>query len=368
MAMQFSLTKSILRHFACALLISLCVTAQNGGGREIVLAKCWEIGTVEAPLAKVSDGTNLYFLTDGSLQAYELRSGKKVWSTELGGKTASNLAANEESLFVVSNPVGTAESARSVSVLRSISKESGITNWSANLRFSERSVLSVTPHGLVSFGFESVSALYPLTGQIKWTTGISEPVSSEPAFSSGLIVFGTKNKTINALRGDTGAIVFRHSVSFAPSAVQIVSENELVWGDDRGNLASMDRVGDISWKFKSGARISDISLSGETLLVTSHDNFIYAVSSDSGSVQWKKRMPGRVSEKPLIAGELAIVIVAGEKEAQLIHIGNGRSLGSLNADKIDFFIGVPMMSKENSFVFGTSDGFVSYTQTKCPAQ
>ena len=141
----------LLTAFPIAVVDLSAQTARPGG---TFLKKCWEYkveGLPSNPLA--SDDRKIFFSTEaGGVHAIDAKTSTNVWTTELGGDIVSNLLVTDSSVFVVSNPVANDGNDVNASILRSLSKETGITNWSVRLPFSERIFLGGTQNSLIAVG------------------------------------------------------------------------------------------------------------------------------------------------------------------------------------------------------------------------
>lgn len=143
--MLFSISTQILRQTVSLLILLVVIAApgiflaQGAGSPVVTLKKCWE-HRVEAPALNALASDNIKVFTgtgSGSIQAIGARTGDIVWTSELGGEIVSNFVLSETSLFAISNPLTAKESGTNGSILRSISKETGITNWTVRLPSSE---------------------------------------------------------------------------------------------------------------------------------------------------------------------------------------------------------------------------------------
>ena len=97
--------------------------------------KCWEYGAAPdlATLA-AADAANVYFIDrDGKLQSIDWNTGSKLWGSELGGEVVSNLLVTDSAIFVATAAQQGQDGSRGRTVLRAISKQTGITVWSTDI-------------------------------------------------------------------------------------------------------------------------------------------------------------------------------------------------------------------------------------------
>jgi outer membrane protein assembly factor BamB len=350
------------------LVFSIQSFAQNGESSPAKLTKCSEF-QIESPVADAlsTDAQRVYIgMADGSLRALNSNISSGLWRTELGGEIVSNIVSAEAGIFVISNPVKAADAIPAESVLRSLSKETGVPNWSVRLPHSERFFIG-SIQGVVSVvsldGW--VASIDTLAGRIKWQTPPFGKITARPSFLTG-ISFGTFEKKIIIVSAETGETVFNVSVDFMPTAITYPSPDTLVVGDERGNVASIGvPAGKNIWRFKSGAAISFVQVSKEGLYITSLDNFIYLISMYNGDVIWKRRLSGRVIEGGLVLDGFVAVLIFGENSAFLIDSKKGKIVDQLEQNERNFINQVPVASRNSSLLTMTSDIVTLYSIKNC---
>ncbi len=333
------------------------------------LTKCSEY-RIETPVSEAlaADGQRVFVgTTDGSVRALDPAISSPIWTSELGGEIVSNIASAETGIIVVSNPIKAAESAAAESVLRFLSKETGVPNWTIRLPFSEGFFLGNGRGTLAAVSSEGwIIAIEPQTGRILWRTQSFGKITARPSFSPQGIAFGTGDKNIYIVSRETGETLFKRAADFVPTAITNPDPEVLVAGDERGNVASIDVTGGKNiWKFKSGAGISFVSVSKDGLLITSLDNFIYLISMYNGDVIWKRRLPGRVIQGGLIVDGFIIVLIYGENSAFLIDIRKGKIVDQLPQNDKNFVNQVPVFARDGKFLVTTPDGVTTYSINGC---
>jgi outer membrane protein assembly factor BamB len=342
--------------------------AQNSESDTVKLTKCSEF-QIESPVADAlsADAQKVYIGTaDGSVRALNSTISSGLWRTELGGEIVSNIVSPEAGLFVISNPVKSADAVSTESVLRSLSKETGVPNWSVRLPFSERFFIG-SIQGVVSVVSSDgwVASIDTLAGRIRWQTPSFGKVTARPSFLNG-ISFGTVEKKVIIVSAETGEIVFKVSTDFIPTAITYPSPDTLVVGDERGNVASIGVPGGKNiWKFKSGAAISFVQVSKEGLYITSLDNFIYLISMYNGDVIWKRRLPGRVIEGGVVLDGYVAVLIFGENSAFLIDSKKGKIVDQLEQTDKNFVNQVPVAIRNSGLLTITSDTVTLYSIKNC---
>ncbi|MEO6049794.1 MAG: hypothetical protein ABIP78_00480, partial [Pyrinomonadaceae bacterium] len=126
----------------CSLLLTANVFGQSKSGGDVVVTKCWSYPTGETSGKVLASDTSHVFLGFGLAKVEALSfDGKKMWSSELGGDINSNFLALDSALMVVTSTVSTDPETHGGSVLRNLSKQTGITNWTLKLPDAENHFL-----------------------------------------------------------------------------------------------------------------------------------------------------------------------------------------------------------------------------------
>src|SRR5664279_2792943 len=123
----------------CPYLFYAGVAAQKKPAAEVDLTKCWSYRIGDAAARQIaSDASRVFLGLDGAkIEALSL-DGKKIWATELGGELSSNILAPDVGLFLVTSTVAPNASKPAGSVLRALSAETGVTNWTLKLPDAEK--------------------------------------------------------------------------------------------------------------------------------------------------------------------------------------------------------------------------------------
>lgn len=329
--------------------------------------KCWSYKVSETDSISLASDDR-YILVSGADAHIVLLSqatGERIWATELGGETVSNIYLGPNSVFIVtqSPAVGTQQPAR---VLRSLSKETGLTNWSVAesgggptlITGEDAKVTILSSSGSVR-GYETE------TGKQLWEREFAQILLGAVWTGGGKISFSTRENGLFILDSSTGRTVFQKKLDRAATSIAVPNEKTIVWGDETGQVISQNiGTGRANWRLKQGGKVSDMRLFEGGVLVSSFDNFVYFVSLGSGNVRWKKRQPGRISRASIFEDHAAVLVGYGENSAALIDLQNGKPINQLSDDSA--FVGGPVISK-TSLVFATTEGVTAYGQNGCAA-
>ena len=153
-----------------ALFSSIALSAQTDEA-PFSLKKCWEYPTSDLiGRGLVSDVSKVYLSEVGArLEAVSINDGKKLCFSDLGGEIVSNIAERETAVFVVSRSNEAAASKRSKTVLRSLSKETGITNWVTELEDAAIVYLGISNQTLIAVSDSgNIAAVDAGSGAVRW--------------------------------------------------------------------------------------------------------------------------------------------------------------------------------------------------------
>lgn len=338
----------------CALLLALnavAIFAQKKDSPQVTLTKCWSLDVdAKAGGSIVTDGRQIYVGSAGAkIDAVSL-AGNKLWSAELGGEINSNLAAGDTGLLVATAAVSDGNT--SGNTLRSISKETGVTNWSVKLPVAAEHFLRARGGEIVVVSKNGiVQLLNAKDGSVKWRREIAEGFSSRPAFSNEKVVVSTTTRQVFAVSLSSGEIETIRKPENAVSSLGHFDNGGLIVGDERGGVSYFSSIGEkADWKFRSGGSVSAIFAVNGSVLFTSHDNFAYLLSSSSGASKWKRRLSGRVTRIATFENKFAIVSSIDDHSVVVVDLSNGKTIGQIPLADDETAVNDPVAGSGSIFV------------------
>lgn len=334
-----------------------------------IFSKCWDY-KVDSKLDSgiAVDTTSVYFLDDeNKLTGVDLTTGNKLWSTELGGPVISNLLILRDSILFVTSSQSERPNAVSRVTLRSTSRRTGITEWTAEVTSAPQVWIGFVNDQIVTVGADgSVSALANGGGKLIWQRNLNSIVTATPYFyKTGVEVATTKNEVLS-ISGSDGRVHLDWMSEFLPTAILIDTKGRLVVGDERGNFVSVSSDGTRLWGFRNGAQISSATLFGTDYLAASYDNFLYKLSRH-GNVKWKRRLSGRINDGPFILGNTAVVSIVGTGSVYVLDLENGKISNRIEmGDEVT--VRVASARNGSGFAVAAPGEITYFSTTKCPAK
>lgn len=349
------------------LLAAFAVFAQEKPAEtEIVATKCWAY-EVQTGRRLSSDGARIFLATaEARIEAVSI-DGRKLWSSELGGETASNLLVTDGGVFVASAVTPTGDKAATAS-LRLLSLDTGITSQTIKLPDASQHFLHQVNGSLIVVSENgTIQSLDAKTGVVRWRREIAERFAGEPYFGAEKVIVSSAAKALFTVLLTTGEIESMRKLASQPTAALHTATGELVTGDERGGISLFqnDKNGEY-WRFKSGASISSVRLIGGNFLAASNDNFIYMLTPRSGGMAWKRRLAGRVTQIGMLENSLALVSSLEENGATFISLAGGKQLGQITLDEGEFLTANPVSASGLILVL-TNDRLIAYSLNGCPS-
>jgi outer membrane protein assembly factor BamB len=356
----------------CTLLFLSSVAARTAGSlapSSGVFGKCWEYrSSPNLGTGIAADTSSVYFLDDeNKLTGIDLVTGTKTGASDPGGSVASNLLVLNDSILFVTNSQSDASTLPIKSMIQSLSRKTGVTEWSAGIISSSKVWLGSMTGVVVAVGSDgAVAAISSADGKAIWRTDLKSSVSAAPYFRENGIEIATSSGEVVRVAGGDGRVHVRWKVEYLPTAVLVDLRGRLVIGDDRGNLVSVSSNGDEIWSFRNGAQISSAALYGSYYLAASYDNFVYKLSR-SGDVKWKRRLSGRVNDGPLVLGDTALISIVGSGSVYLLDLKNGKISNRIDSGGDEVSLRVTTSPDGLGFAIAGPSG-ISYFSIKCPVK
>ena len=352
--------------------ISLCAFFSFDLGQikpvvEIDVTKCWSHQTGDLITKTLAtDGIRVYSGSSGAKVEALQFDGKKVWSSELGGDISSNILAVDGGLFLVTSTISNTPAAAGGSILRSLSKETGVTNWALKLSEANKYFLAdFNGFVIVVSDNGKIASIDAKTGAIKWKREIAEGFVAEPVFAGDFVTVAATGNQIFNVSMATGEIDSMRKLTFAVTALGRLLNGAVVAGDDRGSVSMIPSGTDKAyWKFKSGGEISAILPFDGNILTASHDNFVYFLTQ-RGGLEWKRRLAGRIAQIAPVLDKFILLSSFEEHGAALIDISTGKLAGQIALGSEESLSAKPISSNGLIFV-ATDEAIYAYSLNGCP--
>lgn len=335
---------------------------------------CWVYPTNKlTDLQFASDNDlNIYSaLLDGKLISIKGTSGEKRWESDLGGSILSAPLVDAFNVYVAAGYInerilgGWRDT--DTLTLRSINKATGITLWKSEFSNAflpiEKVYLFSFVNYLIFVGDNGdIYSVDKTNGRIIWKKSLNTKLSSEPFVKANRLTVATlSNKVIGLSMYDGRLIENLHFPVSLTTIVESVNENNFILGDGKGLIVSYNKkLKAQGWKFRNGAEISDITSTREGLLVSSSDNYIYMIAEADGKLFWKRRLSGRISDKPQIFGNYIIVAANDDSSAAVLELDGGKLVNRVVLGEDNYFVGGSMRTG-NYIVYATLKGILSFS-------
>jgi outer membrane protein assembly factor BamB len=283
-------------------------------------------------LTPAFDNERIYLpLAGGTIVALKARDGQLYWRSDMGGELSASPAADESAIYVASETTPTNGDSRGASgALRALGREGGVTQWMTPLVRPLRGALTVSGRKLLAGGSDGRAYAFDKnTGGVLWSIPFTSPFNGQPVLSNGRVYFGSEDGTLLALEETTGRVLWRYRTKGAVRGPVAVAENTVFFGsgDSYVYAISADK-GHLKWRKRTGAGVEAVSLSGDTLLAASLDNFAYLLDL-KGTMLWKKQLPGRISAQPLTVEETALFTPLSSSAAVVLALRDGKQVNTL---------------------------------------
>lgn len=304
----------------------------------------------------------------------EVSNNSLIWISDLGGEISSDVIFDDGKVYLITKTFEknlkenneSIESAKQIirHTLWSLDSETGLTHW--QLGFNSDAIVSLDI-------YQDKIFLIAKDGTINWIRKsdpqktlnkyLTQIISSPPKFFEDKIYIGTEDNMILTLSADKSEIVSKLPTVQSPASNLAAAEGKLFWGERRGFVNLLDtNNNNLIWSVRYGGEISSLTLVANGILATSLDNFVYFTSLQKGKKVWRRRLAGRILEKPLIVGNFAVLITAADNNAVVLDLRNGKIVNQISLADIGFVLSKPLLL-HNSLVFATNKGVFSFVTT-----
>ena len=391
---QFILTAAVLHITAHTTLPQTDV--QKSFEPNLPLQRCWDLAGGNFNGDKVaSDNDSVFFSTiDGKLLSLNARTGFENWNTDFGGSLDAlpEISESGSAVFIVSKTA----SGNNIAVRR-LDGKTGVAVWLTALNIEqpdknkkknekknekksekkdegkEENVNKVYP-----FAFNdklllitSAGDFYRLNsadGKLEAEKSFQIPFSSAPFFENEHLIYVGAAKSIYALTLDDSKSIAEYKTSDRPTAL-VKSGGRLFWGDEHGTVNSINVSSGLTanptggWKIRTGGAILSLQTIGKILIAASLDNYIYALSTGSGKLLWKKRLSNRPAFSSTVGENYLAFTSVGDSSVIFVETKTGKTVNKINLPENIYFTGAPLIAAA-TVILPTDRGFFAFTSAK----
>jgi len=231
----------------------------------------------------------------GDIFCLEIDTGKEIWRYSSGDKIVSSPAALSD-LVLVGTMKGDLIALERDSGEKAWSQKIGTSIW-ASICSSEKYVYAATEDGSLVKLDDS--------GKIKWRIETNTGLSSSPICISdrGIVVIGTKGKSINAYSTENGGLVWRHESSGNVNGSPASNGNNILIGSEDGSLYSLNMRGELIWRTNLGGPIRSRPLISEDhVFVSTYSSKLVVLDIDSGEIISEYKADSPIYSSPSFCG------------------------------------------------------------------
>ena len=190
-------------------------------------------------------------------------------------------------------------------------------------------------------------ALNILNGDLLWRKTNSAAFNSEIKIADNKIFTVDYDNILKCFSIENGNLLWEYQtentlIKSTKKTSLVLNENKVIFLNHTGDLNTLDQNGNLIWQTPTSKSIiyedsftntySDIVLDNNTIYFSNNKNEFFAVSLDTGSVKWRKKINSSI--RPTITKDL-IITIADNGFLIILDKKNGKLLRSTNI-KIKF--------------------------------
>lgn len=238
----------------------------------------------------------LYIGSDGGVHAIDAKTGRRLWSTNIGFVRAVPTVVDGV-LYVGGD-----------NRFYAIDTKDGTIKWSYK-NATDRFVSSAAVANNLAYVGSKDGYLYAFdiqTGEPSWLALTGKEIESSAAIADGIIFFGTNGGVIIALDAANGDKKWRYDTGVTDiKSSPLVANGTVFVGSNNGNIYALTTKGTLKWTYATGNNVeSSPSVKGSTIFAGSKDSNLYAIDAQTGVLKWKFNAGGYVDSSPAISNNV----------------------------------------------------------------
>jgi outer membrane protein assembly factor BamB len=329
---------------------------------------CWTFETealVDIPPVTNAKGFLYIAVADGGVTAVDAATGKQAWHSGLGGEIEAMEPAENGRIIAVTRQEGEQKDKASL-FINALSDESGVTAWRKELEFSEKFYLLAKGKNIfIARENGSITAFNAADGEIAWQAVAKAKLLTPPVLFHDIMVMGVTERKIEQISLENGKALQSFEALTVPNGLIAATNDLIIYSDQIGNIFGVRfSTGELAWKARAGAEVSDISVTDHGVLISSNDNFAYMLSPTRGDRKWKRKFAGRLVGSPVLRENYGLFVTAAGTEGLILNLTNGKFANNVSLFDEAYFTGASTGILDGFSLF-TSRGTLFYSPGNC---
>ena len=290
------------------------------------------------------DHTVFVPLSGGVLIALNATDGKLLWRAETGGDFSASPAVDDRSVYSATRYSEPVEK-YTHGTLRAISKTTGVTLWMRTLPSPLAGGLSVAGTALIGASVDGhLYAFDRQSGLVIWSNEYGEEFSAPPMVAGNAVYVGSNAGVMRSLNAQTGALLWQYKTHGAIHGRASAAGDVAYFGStDDYVYAFSDLKKKLLWRRRTGAAVEAVEVVEPGLLVSSLDNYAYLLSLNKGALIWRRQLPGRISARPVTAGDGALFTPFSTDAAIVLNPHDGKPVNTLTLGEENSSAAAPIL-------------------------
>ncbi|MCA9742433.1 MAG: PQQ-binding-like beta-propeller repeat protein [Deferribacteres bacterium] len=266
------------------------------------------------------DSTIFIATKNGRIYGYHLRDGKVKGKIKLPENVVGNLGLHASGRLAVGLEIGS-------ETLMCYDLHDGNFVWKvrAGLLASEPVVADTSVYMVARF--KHVDRYSLQTGKRIWRFETESQAHAAPTLSDRELFFGTDSGELYALDRHTGAKIWHRELSSPIFASPVVDDNLVFVSAQDSTIRAFTRAdGKPAWQIKAQARgWRTPALAANVLVVATGDGIIRGIEKQTGKKIWRHEAPSGIGTSPLIVGGV-VYFGCLDKNVYALDVSSGKLL------------------------------------------
>ncbi len=279
----------------------------------------WVVDISAAPAVPplVADGYLYLSLKPGIIAAVRAKDGREAWRVQLAAD--HELASAPGLVFV---PAADA--------IHALDAESGREVWLAPTGTITAPLLV---HGgwLIAVSGGTLSAFRASDGTQVWSRQAAD-IRERPAIDGDALYVSRTDGSVSSLDLASGKLRWEQKLGGAARQPLVSGDRVYVGSNDRFFYALKVKNGELDWQMQIGAEVIGRADADERhVYLTAMDNLLRALDRRNGALRWRRELPFRPVQGPVVIGE-AVLVPGVSDNLQFFDAKAGRPLKQMKLD------------------------------------
>lgn len=356
------MTKYVLNYIKRSAFLFLFITPIQGMSNNLFLEKpllfIWRTNIFAHSLV-AKDKKIVVSEIDGNISVLSAVDGKTLWKVNYGGKLTIPPVINNSSIIY---PTSFSTTSSDFTSIRSLSLETGTTNWKKDLPYTLESFYANEDQPFIYCILTNSTfvTLNKTNGEIIDTVIIPTKQNDKIFFINEKLLCIVNPDSIAIFSVQSKTILWKSNFLTKLNTEALLLKDYIILATNNNFIFAVNSMtGKLAWKKKVSTKPQSLYLANNGFFVTNTENYIFFLNAE-GKLKWKKLIEGRFNGYYLTINTSILLFPQSNDTGIILDLAKGNILNRLQINNTDY-VQIPPVATDKFLIIQTQNGLEAYS-------